>query len=167
MADNKSLRARLIGAWELIEFSAHLESDPSNKIYPMGPDAKGIIMYTPDGYMSAQLLTPGQPTFDRLKGSAQDWEQAGRHHVGYTGYFYLDEKGDSQGRPILMHNMRVANLPTLLGDTQRRMVRITEEDDGKYLNLGLEAPSMVQGEMRVTKVRWKRMPDNQATSPPS
>ena len=55
----KSLRDQLVGAWELIEYSAHLPNDPSNKKYPMGPDAKGIIMYTPDGYMSAQLLTPG------------------------------------------------------------------------------------------------------------
>ena len=167
MADSKShsLRSQIVGAWELIEFSAHLESDPSNIIYPMGPDAKGIIMYTPDGYMSAQLLRPGQANFDRTRGSERDWEQVGRHHVGYTGNFYLDEEGDSQGRPVLMHHMKVANLAYLLGDTQRRLVRITDEDDGKYLDLGVEG-SMVQGEMRVTKVRWKRLPDNQATSPP-
>ena len=27
-----------------------------NVIYPLGEDAKGFIMYNPDGYMSAQIM---------------------------------------------------------------------------------------------------------------
>jgi hypothetical protein len=46
-----ALRDQLVGAWELIKYSAYLPSDQSNAIYPMGENAQGIIMYTPDGYM--------------------------------------------------------------------------------------------------------------------
>lgn len=153
-----SLRSQIVGAWELSSYYAHAHDDESDKVYPMGENCQGIIMYTPDGYMSAQLLTPGQPSFasDRSGGSEADWATVGRSFVGYTGHFFLDETGDEQGRPILMHHMRTSNLPYLLGDTQRRMVRITEESDGRYLNLGTEEPK----DGRVVVVRWRRLPDN-------
>ena len=160
-----TLREKLIGAWELIEYSAHLPNNEADKKYPMGPNATGIIMYTPDGYMSAQLLTPGQSKFSS-PGSQADWAEAGQRYVAYTGHFYLDEKGDDAG-PILLHHMRVANWPSLVGDTQRRLMKIQEEDDGIYLVLSLNHTMKVFEEDRLIRVRWKRLPDNQAIKPPS
>ena len=52
-ARKQSLRHQLIGAWELVDYSAYLKDDPASKVYPMGKGAKGIIMYTHTGYMSA------------------------------------------------------------------------------------------------------------------
>jgi hypothetical protein len=153
-----------------MHYYAHKVDDESDKVWPMGENAQGIIMYTPDGYMSAQLLSPGQKPFneDRSGGPEAEWATFGRRSVGYTGQFFLDEKGDEQRRPILMHHMRVSSSPSLLGDTQRRMVRITEESDGRYLNLGLESPIEMKGEKRVVVVRWRRMPNNsQGTTPPA
>ncbi|KIY03238.1 uncharacterized protein Z520_01705 [Fonsecaea multimorphosa CBS 102226] len=165
-----SIRSQLIGAWELIEYVAYLPNDESNKFYPMGQDAKGIIMYTPDGYMSAQLQTPGQKPFgDRSgskAGSDADWATVGRNYVAYTGAFYLDERGDDKGRPILMHNMRNSNLPYLVGDIQRRIMRFVDESDGKYLVLSLDDPLKFDGEDRLIRVRWRRLPLNQASTPP-
>lgn len=66
--------------------------DRSNTIYPMGKAAQGIIMYTPDGYMSAQLQTPGVASFDP-PGTDADWADVGRKYIAYTGRFFLDEKG--------------------------------------------------------------------------
>jgi hypothetical protein len=162
-----SLRSQLIGAWELVEYCAHLPNDESNKRYPMGIDGKGIIMYTPDGYMSAQLLRPGQTPFNKggQEGTDSEWATVGRNYVAYTGPYYLDESGDEQGRPILLHHMRTSNLPYLVGDTQRRIVKIVHEPDGKYLVLGLDEPMKVDGEDRIIRVRWRRLPDNQASSP--
>lgn len=164
-----SIRSQLIGAWELTEYCAYLPSDESDKLYPMGPEAQGIIMYTPDGYMSAQLLTPGQKPFGENEfggGTEAEWAITGKHYVAYTGNFYLDESGDEKDRPILMHNMRCANLPYLLGDTQRRVMKIVDEPDGKYLILSLDNPAMLHGVPRMIRVRWRRLPDNQASTPP-
>ena len=155
---SKSLRDQLLGAWELIEYCAYMPDNESDKKYPMGPEAQGIIMYTSDGYMSAQLLTPGQKKFE-APGSEAQLAEMGKRYVGYTGQFYLDEAGDAQG-PILLHHMRTANLPYLLGDTQRRLVKIVEEEDGRYLHLSLGDTMKVFGEDRMVKVRWKRLPDN-------
>ncbi|OAL39714.1 hypothetical protein AYO20_01111 [Fonsecaea nubica] len=168
--DPGSIRSQLIGAWELIEYYAYLPHDESNRVYPMGQDAKGIIMYTPDGYMSAQLQTPGQKPFGewagRKTGSDADWAAVGRNYVAYTGAFYLDERGDAKGRPILKHNMRYSNLPYLVGDIQRRIMRFVDESDGKYLELSLDDPAKFEGEDRMIRVRWRRLPLNQASTPP-
>ena len=46
------LRDALVGAWTLV---SSLPDGPLT--YPHCPDALGLIMYTPDGYMSAQIMT--------------------------------------------------------------------------------------------------------------
>ncbi len=53
----ESLRGQLTGAWKLV-----LSGDAGGRIQPfepLGPEPRGIIMYTPDGYMSAQLRHEG------------------------------------------------------------------------------------------------------------
>lgn len=54
------LRERLIGAWTLVSYQ-EIPVDGSESFEPLGPDPRGIIMYTPDGYMSAQLSRPDRP----------------------------------------------------------------------------------------------------------
>jgi hypothetical protein len=50
----KNLRDRLIDAWKLISYEER-PVDVLPSFYPMSVKPMGIIMYTPDGYMSAQL----------------------------------------------------------------------------------------------------------------
>ena len=61
MAD-KSLRDRLIGAWSLVSYEER-PVDGSPSFYPMGTSPKDIIMYTSDGFMSAQLSKPDRKPF--------------------------------------------------------------------------------------------------------
>ena len=144
------LRDQIIGAWELISFSAHLPDNESDKVYPMGADAQGIIMYTPDGYMSAQL-------------QASENLESFSKYMAYTGQFYLDEEGDKYG-PILLHHMRNSNIQNMVGDTQRRLVQIVDENDGKYLVLGVKGTMSIRGEERVVRVRWRRLKENREES---
>jgi hypothetical protein len=53
------LRTNVIGAWKLQSYESR-SIDGSNVTYPLGVDAEGIIMYTADGYMSAQLMRSGR-----------------------------------------------------------------------------------------------------------
>ncbi|RMZ87375.1 hypothetical protein DV736_g5398, partial [Chaetothyriales sp. CBS 134916] len=162
------LRDQLIGAWQLMEYCAYLPSNESDKRYPQGPDATGILVYTPDGYMSAQLQTPGQQPFDVFKAADEDWAASGKNYLAYTGRFFLDEKGDDKGRPVLLHEMFVSSLPHLRGQIQRRVmdIAVDESDGGRYLVLSLDEPVNWYGDERLIRVRWRRLPDNQASSPP-
>ncbi|KAL9032281.1 MAG: hypothetical protein Q9214_008032, partial [Letrouitia sp. 1 TL-2023] len=157
-----SLRSQLIGAWELVKYSAPKEQDRSNNAYPMGKDAQGIIIYTPDGYMSVQIQKPGQPKFqfdDLNAGTEEDLRAVGEHYLAYTGPFYLDESGEV---PILQHHMTNCTFPNWLGKSQRRTVVFTEEGAEKYITLGPESAVMILGEMRIPQLKWRRLRNNQA-----
>ena len=56
----KPLRDKLVGAWELVSY-VERDSPDGPARYPHGEDAQGLIMYTPDGYMSAQIQSSGRP----------------------------------------------------------------------------------------------------------
>jgi hypothetical protein len=165
MAGKESLRSQIIGAWELIAYSAVPATGSSDTIYPMGPDAKGIIIYNPDGYMSAHLLRPGQGQFANggRDGSEAEWAQVGRNYIAYTGQFYLDESGEE---PLLIHSMQVSNLPSLLGDRQRRLMSITKEGGERFLNLAPDREMLGKMGYKEMNVKWRRLPDNPSAKPP-
>ena len=136
MSGNFSLRHQLIGAWELVSYVVYSEQSASNVLYPLGEDAKGIIMYTPDGYMSAQLQRPGQKAFAATHpadGAESELAEAAKKYIGYTGPFYLYESG---AIPVLQHRFAVSSFPNWLGDTQKRLVKL----EGDHLILSLDSP---------------------------
>lgn len=163
--ERMSLRHQLIGAWELMSYSAWKVNNPNEKVYPMSKDVKGIIMYTPSGHMSAQLQIPGQKPFaenDLNGGSEEELAEAGKSYLAYTGPFYLDESKDE---PMLQHHMTNCSFPNWLANTQRRMVKIYQEGDETFLTLGPESETVVMGEKRVSELLWRRLPDNYVKNP--
>jgi Lipocalin-like domain len=58
------LRDDILGTWELVSYTAQ-DNHGGPITYPLGPDALGLIMYTGDGYMSAQIMRRDRPAFDR------------------------------------------------------------------------------------------------------
>ena len=56
------LREQLVGAWALMSFvERDIETGVEN--HPFGEHPLGLILYTPDGYVSAQLQRPERPPF--------------------------------------------------------------------------------------------------------
>jgi len=111
---NKGLREQLIGAWKLLSY-VETPVDGSPKRFPMGENAQGIIMYTPDGYMSAQLMTPGRRQFasgDWFKGTPQEYSEEGGGYIAYSGPFHVDE-----AKQALTHSMAVSLYPGWIGQT--------------------------------------------------
>lgn len=163
MAPQTSIRSQLIGAWELVEYYTYDADNPSDKKFPFGPEAQGMIMYTSSGHMSAQLHRPGQPQFAAgdgiTMGTDSEWAEVGRNALTYSGRFFVNEIGGSEGETILLHEMRYSNLPKLVGDVQRRLVEIKDESNGRYLYLGVKQ-LVLGGEKRVFRLRWKRMEQN-------
>jgi Lipocalin-like domain len=95
--EKMGLREQLIGAWRLVSY---IESpvDGSPKRVPMGEKAQGIIMYTPDGYVSAQLMTPGRRNFasgDWFKGTPEETAEEASGYIAYSGPFHVDEDRQS------------------------------------------------------------------------
>jgi len=137
------LRQKLIGTWKLKSYIAYPTpiSTIQRPTFPMTRNVTGFIMYTPDGYMSAQMLIPGQQTFKRGEGEDAQWTEAAKRFFGYSGPYYISDEGVGR-EEVLRHTFQFCNLPGWVGDIQIRTHRF--EDNGEVLVLGSEVPTEIK-----------------------
>jgi hypothetical protein len=152
------LRDDVLGAWELVSYTAQ-DNHGGPITYPLGPDALGLIMYTGDGYMSAQIMRRDRPAFDRPEtggGTPEQTEAAATGYLAYSGPFTVDE---STG--VLQHQPMVSLLPNWLNHTQIRHSKL----DGNHLTLSAitEAPD---GAEDLSTLVWKRAPNHPGAGQP-
>ena len=75
----------------------------------------GIIMYTPDGYMSAQLSKPDRKPFasgDWFEGTDEDYREEASTYIAYTGEIHVDEATQK-----LTHSMYIPVFPNWIGQS--------------------------------------------------
>ena len=87
VASSRSLRETLIGAWRLVS-SVETDIKTGAVDRPLGDKPEGLILYTPDGYMSAQLSAADRPNFesgDMYKGKPEEYVAAGLSYLAYSG----------------------------------------------------------------------------------
>lgn len=148
MSDATTIRERIVGTWELVEYS--MTSADGDVHYPLGPDARGLIMYTPDGFMSAQLMASGRPQFhsrDVHGGEPDELSVAARGYLAYSGPFHVDEEART-----VHHVMTVALFPNWVGDDRWRSVRF-DSDDAMTLST---PPLRFRGTSWRPAVVWRR-----------
>jgi Lipocalin-like domain len=105
---SQPLRNAVLGAWELVSFVARDVTTGENR-HPLGTAPRGLILYTADGHMSAQLA---------------ESDMSG--YIAYGGRFSVNEETST-----LHHEVTISMLPELLAQAQFRHARI----DGDALTL--------------------------------
>ena len=144
----RQLREQLVGAWRLVSYEIR-PRDGSAVTYPLGRDARGWILYTRDGYMSAQLMAAGRPPYasgDLHRGTESECTAAARGYIAYSGPFHLDDDG------TLTHEMDVSLFPNWIGNVQQRVFRL----DGDRLQLGTVGPVRIDGREVDAVLLWAR-----------
>ena len=106
-----TLRDALLGGWELASFESR-DIATGAVSHPLGTVPRGLILYTDDGYMSAQL--------------ASSADAPGPQYIAYGGRFRVDED-----TATVQHLVSVSMLPELLTTPQLRQARV----DGDALTL--------------------------------
>ncbi|HEY8784504.1 MAG TPA: lipocalin-like domain-containing protein [Mucilaginibacter sp.] len=146
----KTLREQLIGAWKLVSYAEN-PVDGTAAFYPMSEKPMGIIMYTPDGFMSAQLMHPERKNFasgDWFNGTDAEYKQEASTYIAYTGPFHVDEE-----KQTLSHSMFISLFPNWTGQTQPRVVKI----EGELLHLGTASPIVSGGKTVNAVLTWRRV----------
>ena len=114
----------LIGAWELDEM--YTEDASGNRTHPMGRDAGGIIMYTPDHHMSAIVHTA-----DRFlpadRPSDEDRAEAFDNYFNYAGSWSLKKN-------TVTHVLTKALDPNMIGMSLTREI---SRENGRMIFTGL------------------------------
>jgi hypothetical protein len=141
MGDN-DIRERLLGAWRLVTWEVH---DEGTTDHPLGPDAAGQLMYTPEGRVSAQLVRSGQPRFasdDWQDAAPEEMEAAWPAYFGYFGRFSIDLEAGA-----VVHHVEGSWFPNLVGTDQVRRFSL----DGDRLNLDADT---AWGTVRIV---WEKL----------
>jgi Lipocalin-like domain len=141
------LRTNLIGAWTLQSYES-TSVDGSDTIYPLGKDARGIIMYTPDGYMSAQIMRSERTPFDRNDPHLAHQDElaaAAGGYFNYAGPYTVDDD-------VIAHHVELSLVPNWIGGIQYRKARLEDS----HLELSPPEPLLIRGELRNAKLVWRR-----------
>jgi hypothetical protein len=115
--------------------------------YPFGPAARGYLLYTSDGYMSATLIAPDRRPFaagDLLRGDTAEQAAAAATYLSYGGRYEVQEH-------TVVHYVEVSLFPNWVGSRQERPYTFS----GDRLTLST-APVTVQGSARRAVLIWER-----------
>lgn len=127
--------ADLVGGWRLECWSLVYE-DARPDEYPLGADAQGLILYTPDGHVSATLA--------RRASSTQDAAPVpGMRSFAYAGRYEVKDG-------CVFHSIEVCTDPALLGLTTMRRIAL----DGDLLVL--QGHDFAAGSDRTQRIAWRR-----------
>jgi hypothetical protein len=125
-----TLRNAVLGAWELVSFVVRNGTTGENR-HPLGTAPRGLILYTADGHMSAQLA----------KSDMGDY-------IAYGGRFSANEETST-----LHHEVTISMMPELLAQAQFRHASI----DGDILTLSATGTDDA-GVTTHSSLLWRRAP---------
>ncbi|KAK4946794.1 hypothetical protein LTR10_014296 [Elasticomyces elasticus] len=161
-----SFLSRVLGAWELLTYTATNIEDDNDVLYPMGEQCKGQIVYTHDGYMTAVLQWGDVEPYERgpTRGTTRELANAGKKTMSYCGPFYLDEQPGNKQK--IIHHAKIALPPNWISTLQLRLAEMTEEDGQVFLTLGPEALLEHKGVKRDVRLKWRKLPPNDTSKVP-
>jgi hypothetical protein len=131
----------LLGAWKL-ESWALLYEDGRPPEYPLGRHAVGLILYTPDGHMSATLARRGREALESTDATAKA--------KAYDGCFAYAGRYEVRGEAVF-HSIEVATNPALAGVTSTRNIHLNGD------RLTLSGPDFSPDAPRYHRIIWRRV----------
>jgi hypothetical protein len=105
---------KLIGTYELISWENRHESGEIT--YPLGPDAKGVISYSPDGFVFVHINANNRKKHtvdDLFGGDACEVKNSATTHISYSGTYEV------VGAEVI-HTVSLSSFPNWEPSEQRR-----------------------------------------------
>ena len=143
-----SLRRRLVGSWRLVSYEVRDEVGLLVG-HPLGVDATGYLLYTPDGFMSVQVMRRDRPWYqaDGLgDGTDAESADAARGYVAYAGTYRVER--DS----VVVHEPAVSLFPNWVHTTIARNAVLVEP----RLELSSPRPLPFGGQQLTAVLMWER-----------
>lgn len=143
-----SIAELIVGSWSLVSYRT-ANIDGSAEDFPLGQDARGIIIYTVDGHMAVQIAASHRPPYVDAAlhgGTAEERAAAAASYLAYGGQYTVE------GRTVV-HKPWVSLFPNRTGTDVPRFATIR----GDLLTLDLVAPIISGGVERTGTLTWRRI----------
>ena len=105
---------RLIGTYDLVSWENRHESGTIT--YPLGTDAKGVISYSPDGFVFVHIMANNRKAHsvgDLFGGDISEIKESATTHISYCGTYSV------HGNDVI-HQVTIASFPNWINSEQRR-----------------------------------------------
>lgn len=87
-----SLKNEIIGSWKLLSY-IEVPVGEGESLFPLGKSPKGILLYSPDGYMSVQISASEEMYFisdDRMMASKEEMQKRLERYIAFSGRYVVD-----------------------------------------------------------------------------
>ena len=104
----------LVGTYDLVSWENRHESGAIT--YPLGPDAKGVISYSPDGFVFVHIMANNRNNHSACNlfgGGTSEIKDSAITHISYCGTYEVKENE-------VIHHVSVSPFPKLVSSEQRR-----------------------------------------------
>lgn len=142
---NQITKSMLVGTWGLLSWT---QNRGDEKVFPMGSDPVGTIIYTEDGFVSVNImrrLRENLKTGDFVSASIEEKAAAFGTYLGYSGDYELT------GEEVV-HRITCASYPNWVGESQVRRPLL----EGDVLTLDAAA-RIVNGVSITARLVWRRV----------
>jgi len=143
-----SIKNELIGSWKLLSY-IELPINWTDSLFPMGQQPDGILMYSPDGYMSVQIAKQERLPFasgDWLKASCEEHTSSMSSYISFSGTYRILENR------IVSYQVKTSLYPNWKGQTHER----TFDFEGDILYLKSIEPQLSNGVMVHAHMTWQK-----------
>lgn len=116
----EDIHSAILGSWILSEWS--VTGQNGSVVYPYGPNAEGMIIYTDDGHMAVQLANPDA--------KAEEVSRIEDRYFAYFGTYTIDEAAGT-----VTHTLEGSLTPSWVGTEQVRAYQLTDQKKLKLIAL--------------------------------
>lgn len=111
MTSTSQFAQNLLGTWILVEFKM---TDPVNGLntYPIGSNPHGVLIYSSDGYVSAQIMRHDLSEYLHADAAKETLSVTLERSLAYAGRF---EVGEGSKSFHLRHMLHVCSYPYWIG----------------------------------------------------
>lgn len=138
----------LQGSWQLVSWEILYPGD-EKKVFPFGENPKGILMYSADGYMSANISRAGRrplSTDSLRKAPSSEKLTAFETNFSYAGPYRIE------GNKVI-HTVEYSLNPNMVATKQIRDMAF----EGDHLILSADEPLGASGQSRHHQLIWKKI----------
>jgi len=148
MTSKNSINHKFIGNWNLI--SMFSQAEDKSKIFPNSNQVNGLLIYTNDGIISAQLGNANRIKFknqDFRKGNDFEINQAFNGYISYFGNYSINHE-----KEYIVHDIKMSLFPNWINTKVKRYYEFDEDI------LTLKAtPILYDNVLRTPTLIWQKI----------
>ncbi|MFD1770002.1 lipocalin-like domain-containing protein [Sphingobacterium suaedae] len=145
-----SLKNELVGTWKLLSY-IEVPIGGEDSLFPMGKTPFGVLMYSPDGFMSVQISKEERLLYqsnDKMMATQEEMVSSLQGYIAFCGKYKVDNNN-----AIVNYIIKSSLYPNWKNQVQRRKI----DFEGDILYLKSTEPILSNGAYVNSYMTWKRI----------